>query len=174
MGGGKAATALLAAASREALTRARERLERSLAEDACATVIDCASSALGGVDADEARGTLQRAISTHFARCSEGATVVLHDVTNADPAHVPALLPALSENGAYAHHGRAISTTRGTFLLLAELPDVRASVGDEKAYTNAAKRALLETMRARQGGDADGTALAFRRRIDVAIPIDPA
>lgn len=172
--GGKAATALLATASREALTRARERLERSLADDACATVIDCASNALREMDADEARGTLQRAIATHFSRCSDGATVVLHDVANADPAHLPALLPALSENGAYFDRGRAVPTTAGAFVLLAELPHVQASVGDEKAYTNAAKRAFLETMRARSGGDADGTAHALRRRIDVAIPIDPA
>ncbi|OUS48946.1 hypothetical protein BE221DRAFT_57670, partial [Ostreococcus tauri] len=133
--------------------------------------IECASGALDSMDHDEARGTLQRSIASLFARCPRGATAVLHDVSRARPEHVPALLPALSENGAYMDRGRAVSTTFGTVLLLATLPGVAADAADEKAFTNAAKRELLEAMRAaKDGRDDDGTALAFRRRIDVAIP----
>ena len=95
--------------------------------------LDCAAASLRASDADEARGRLQRALARHLAGCSrdeDGAVVVLHDVANMSPEHVPALLPALSEDGAYAYDGESIATTRGVFVLTAHLPATRAAAAD--------------------------------------------
>ena len=174
----KAPTVLVAANTPEGLRAARASLEATLRRGArgrCAMTLDCAAANLRELDADEARGRLQRALARHLAGCSrdeDGAVVVLHDVANMSPEHVPALLPALSEDGAYAYDGESISTTRGVFVLTAHLPATRAAAAaatDEKTFTNAAKMALLDAMRAKTSDD-DATALAFRRRIDVAVP----
>ena len=176
--GRKAPTVLVAASTVEGMRATRASLEATLAAGAfgkCAMTLDCAAASLRASDADEARGRLQRALARHFAGCSrdeDGAVVVLHDVANMSPEHVPALLPALSEDGAYAYDGESIATTRGVFVLTAHLPATRAAAADatdEKTFTNAAKTALLDAMRAKTSDD-DATALAFRRRIDVAVP----
>ena len=158
----------------EAARAVRARLDASFASDACALTVECASRRLREMDADEARGELQRALTRHFRRCAdarEGATVVLYDVANMVPAHVPALLPALSEHGAYARDGESVRTSHAVFVLVARLPALDVSPGaNEKTFTNAAKRALLRAMRVHEDvDDEDATSLAFRRRVDVAV-----
>ena len=172
----KAPTVLLAARTTEAARAVRARLDASFASDACALTVECASRRLREMDADEARGELQRALTRHFRRCAdtrEGATVVLYDVANMVPAHVPALLPALSEHGAYARDGESVRTSHAVFVLVARLPALDVSPGaNEKTFTNAAKRALLRAMRVREDvDDEDATSLAFRRRVDVAVEV---
>ena len=172
----KAPTVLLAARTTEAARAVRARLDASFASDACALTVECASRRLREMDADEARGELQRALTRHFRRCAdarEGATVVLYDVANMVPAHVPALLPALSEHGAYARDGESVRTSHAVFVLVARLPAIDVSPGaNEKTFTNAAKRALLRAMRVREDvDDEDATSLAFRRRVDVAVEV---
>ena len=172
----KAPTVLLAARTTEAARAVRARLDASFASDACARTVECASRRLREMDADEARGELQRALTRHFRRCAdarEGATVVLYDVANMVPAHVPALLPALSEHGAYARDGESVRTSHAVFVLVARLPALDVSPGaNEKTFTNAAKRALLRAMRVREDvDDEDATSLAFRRRVDVAVEV---
>ena len=172
----KAPTVLLAARTTEAARAVRARLDASFASDACALTVECASRRLREMDADEARGELQRALTRHFRRCAdarEGATVVLYDVADMVPAHVPALLPALSEHGAYARDGESVRTSHAVFVLVARLPALDVSPGaNEKTFTNAAKRALLRAMRVREDvDDEDATSLAFRRRVDVAVEV---
>ena len=168
--------AALAARTTEAARAVRARLDASFASDACALTVECASRRLREMDADEARGELQRALTRHFRRCAdarEGATVVLYDVANMVPAHVPALLPALSEHGAYARDGESVRTSHAVFVLVARLPALDVSPGaNEKTFTNAAKRALLRAMRVHEDvDDEDATSLAFRRRVDVAVEV---
>ena len=164
----KAPAMLLVSRDGEALASARERLDEATRGRRCALTFDCGSSALGAMATDEARGTIQRELSLFFRRCStRGAVVVLHDVGRLAPAALPALLPALSEDGAYTYDGESIRTTDGVFLLTADLPG--ASGDDERTFTRNAKAALGEALRSDDAADA--TALAFRRRIDVAAPM---
>ena len=172
----KAPTVLLAARTTEAMREVRARLEESFASDPCALTIECASTRLREMDVDEARGELQRALTRHFRRCAdaeEGATVVLHDVADMVPAHVPALLPALSEHGVYVRDGESVRASHAAFVLTARLPALDVSPrANEKTFTNAAKRALLRAMRVREDvEDEDATSLAFRRRVDVAVEV---
>lgn len=172
----KAPTVLLAARTTEAMLEVRARLEESFASDPCALTIECASTRLREMDVDEARGELQRALTRHFRRCAdaeEGATVVLHDVADMVPAHVPALLPALSEHGVYVRDGESVRASHAAFVLTARLPALDVSPrANEKTFTNAAKRALLRAMRKREDvDDEDATSLAFRRRVDVAVEV---
>jgi len=172
----KAPTVLLAARTTEAMREVRARLEESFASDPCALTIECASTRLREMDVDEARGELQRALTRHFRRCAdaeEGATVVLHDVADMVPAHVPALLPALSEHGVYVRDGESVRASHAAFVLTARLPALDVPPrANEKTFTNAAKRALLRAMRVREDvDDEDATSLAFRRRVDVAVEV---
>jgi len=159
---------LLAGTSALAVRRAREDVERATSEEECVVVVDCGARALNAMATDEGRGWIQRELSVFFRRCStRAALVVLHDVGKMSPKLIPALLPALSEDGAYEYDGESISTTHGVFLLTAELPHARGE--DEKTFTRSAKGELVKALYAED--DEDATALAFRRRIDVAVPL---
>ena len=166
----KAPVMLLVARDAEALGSARERLVEATRGERCAMTFDCGSREMRAMATDEARGTIQRELVMFFKRCTaRGAMVVLHDVGRLGLATVPSLLPALSEDGAYAYDGESIRTTHGVFLLTAELPSAYGD--DERTFTRSAKGALGDALRSGEA-DAEATALAFRRRIDVAAPMN--
>jgi hypothetical protein len=166
----KAPVMLLVARDAEALGSARERLVEATRGERCAMTFDCGSREMRAMATDETRGTIQRELVMFFKRCpARGAMVVLHDVGRLGLAAVPSLLPALSEDGAYAYDGESIRTTHGVFLLTAELPNAYGD--DERTFTRSAKGALGDALRSGEA-DAEATALAFRRRIDVAAPMN--
>jgi len=146
----------------------------------CVLPLQAASEAFAGVDG---RGALQAALAVFLRRCPTGL-VVLQGLHMLPPAALPALLPMLSEEGAYLTDGVAVPATAATVLLTAALPaDVAAQATAEAAeereaaFAAAAKAALETLLRsvAEAAGvaadDAHSFARALRRRIDLVAPL---
>ena len=172
----KAPTVLLAARTTEAARAVRARLDASFASDACALTVECASRRLREMDADEARGELQRALTRHFRRCADAARGrdggAVRRRQYGSRARARASSGAERTRGVRARRGIGAHVARG---FRARRATARADVSpgaNEKTFTNAAKRALLRAMRVHEDvDDEDATSLAFRRRVDVAVEV---
>jgi hypothetical protein len=154
----------------EALKRSLPGSERP---NACALVLDGGDFSSGA----DAAGALQGALAAFLRRCPGGA-VMLNRAGALSVGALRALHSALSEGGGFRDGGAHVPAGDAAFVLAfaggAELTAV-AGAGNTAALESAAKAAFLSALTPHaDGGEHDAAAvalLAFRRRIDVVLPL---
>jgi len=140
----------------------------------------CADRCFGSLDLASLRGSsqpraaLQRALVQQLrlacpspAGASRGPLLLLRGLHAMPAAAASALLPLLSEGGAYTAEGEGVAAHRATVVLLAELQ--LGGAADEEAFARAAKAELQRLFGEEEGPEELGRAL--RRRIDFVAPL---
>jgi len=141
----------------------------------CFSALDLA--AFASAPPGEARGRLQSALSSALLRAAPlcpGPLLVLHSLHLLPPSAASALLPLLSEGGAYQLDGLSLAAHGAAVVLVAQLPapslDDWAAVaaGGEQRFEREAKAALQRLF---ESSGVEELGRALRRRVDFVAPL---
>ena len=123
----------------------------------------------------EARGRLQSALSSALQRAAPrcpGPLLLLHGLHLLPPSAVSALLPLLSEGGAYQLDGSSLAAHGSAVVLVAQLPSAAgwaaAVAGGEQRFEREAKAALQGLF---ESSGVEELGRALRRRVDYVAPL---